>query len=414
MRILYGNQCAFDVGGKNTKPLRAHKKHCNFYFWKKRLDTLNTYLFYIEAAEGKMKKEVISERQGIVLIILYVIGSTLLIGAGGQAKQDTWIAVIIAIIWASALVLMFSRILSLYPGKDLFDILQIVMGKFMGKLISIIMIWYAFHLGALIMRNLSELTNVSVFPDTPVIVPMVFFTILLIWGVKAGLEVIGRWSEFFVWIVVTLFIVITCLSMTQMNIDNLKPILSDGVFPVLRGAFSAFSFPFGETVVFMMVFSNIAKVKNYNKTFLLGLIIGGAIVFIATIRNLLILGVYLISTYYFPSFISISLIHLGQLLQRLEISVVIVFLICTYIKTIICLFAVCKGISKLFSLNDYGFIATPIALLMLCFSFVVYKNTMEMSDWAFEVYPYYSFIFEVILPFIVFVLVEFRHRTHLK
>ena len=44
---------------------------------------------------------------------------------------------------------MFSRILSLYPGKDLFDILQIVMGKFVGKFISILMIWFAFHDGSL-------------------------------------------------------------------------------------------------------------------------------------------------------------------------------------------------------------------------------------------------------------------------
>jgi len=83
--------------------------------------------------------------------------------------------------WSIILLLIFSRILSLYPGKDLFDIIQIVMGKFMGKLISVLMIWFAFHLGTLVMRNLSDFTNTLVFPDTPVVLPMIFFIILLIW-----------------------------------------------------------------------------------------------------------------------------------------------------------------------------------------------------------------------------------------
>ena len=127
-----------------------------------------------------MKNEVITERQGIVLIILFIIGSTLLVEPGGQAKQDAWIAVIIAISWSTILLLMFSRILTLYPGKDLFDILQIVMGKFIGKIISMLMIWFAFHLGTLVMRNLSDFTSTLVLPDTPVILSMIFFALLLI------------------------------------------------------------------------------------------------------------------------------------------------------------------------------------------------------------------------------------------
>ena len=106
--------------------------------------------------------------------------------------------------------------------------------------------------------------------------------ILLIWGLKEGIEVIGRWSEFFVWIVILLFVAISILSISQMDINRLKPIL--------KGIFSNFSFPFGETVIFTMVFSNISKAKNYNKTFIGGLLIGGFIVFLATLRNLLVLG----------------------------------------------------------------------------------------------------------------------------
>ncbi|MBC8061335.1 MAG: endospore germination permease [Clostridiaceae bacterium] len=357
-----------------------------------------------------MKNEVISERQGVILIILFIIGSTFLIGSGGQAKQDAWIAVIIALSWSTILLLMFSRILSLYPGKDLFDILQIVMGKFIGKIISIIMIWFAFHLGTLVLRNLSEFTNAIVLPDTPVILPMVFFIILLVWGLREGIEVLGRWSEFFIWLVILIFIFTSMLSISLMDINRLKPILNNGLNTLLKGAFSSFSFPFGETVVFTMVFSNISKAKNYNKTFMMGLGLGGFIIFIATIRNLLVLGSGTISRFYFPSNTAISLIHMGELLQRLEMGTVLILLISTFIKTIICLLAVCNGISKVFGFDDYRFMTTPVTLWMFNFSFFIYKSTMEMSAWAFNIWPYYSMFFEVIIPLVIFILAEIRSR----
>jgi spore germination protein KB len=358
-----------------------------------------------------MKNEVISERQAIVLIILFIIGSSFLLGSGGAAKQDAWIAIIIAILWATILLLMFSKILSLFPGKDLFDILQILMGKFLGKIISLLMIWFAFHDGSLVLRNLSEFTRISVFDNTPVALPMIFFVILPIWCLKLGIEVFGRWSEFFIWVVIITFLTISLLAIPQMDISRLKPILSSGIAPILEGSFGSFSFPFGETVVFMMVFSNIAKVKNYKKTFIIGLLIGGVLIFLATLRNILLLGDKYISRLYFPSTMAVSLIHLGNLLERLEMLVTIIFLVCSFVKVCICVFAVCNGISKVFGLDDYKFIATPVILLMLNFSFIVYKSAMEMTFWAFNIWPYYSFPFEVIIPLIVFILAEIKSRS---
>jgi len=356
-----------------------------------------------------MENESISERQATILIILFLLGNSLLIGSGNQAKQDCWIAIIIAVSWSIILFLMFSRILSLYPGKDLFDILQIVMGKFIGKIISIVMIWFAFHSGTLVLRVLSEFTNILVFPDTPVVIPMVFFTILLIWSLKAGIEVLGRWAEFFSWVVILIVIIVPVLSISQMDISRLKPILSNGMAPVLKGAFSSFTFPFGRIIIFTMVFSNISKIKNYKKTFIVGLLIGGGLILLTTLRNILVLGSETVSRFYFQSTMAVSLISIG-FLQRLELTVIIVFLVCIFIKISICIFAVCNGISKVFGFNDHKFIATPVALLMLSFSFFVYKSTMEAEFFTSNIWAYYSFPFEVIIPLVIFIVVEIRSR----
>ena len=159
-----------------------------------------------------------------------------------------------------------------------------------------------------------------------------------------------------------------------------------------------------------MVFSNISKVKNYNKTFITGLLVGGGLIFLATLRNILLLGSGTLSRVYFPSTMAISLIQQGALLERLEMLVAIIFLVCAFVKISICTFAVCNGISKVFGFNDYKFTATPVVLLMLSFSFIVYKSIMEMTFFAFSIWPFYAFPFEVIIPLIVFILAEIRSR----
>ncbi|MBU3189621.1 endospore germination permease [Clostridium bowmanii] len=222
---------------------------------------------------------------------------------------------------------------------------------------------------------------------------------------------LGRWSEFFVFVAIIVFLTITVLSIPQMDISKLKPILSSGSAPVLKGAFSAFSYPFGETIIFTMVFSNISKTKNYNKIFMLGLLIGGGLVFLATLRNILLLGSNTIARVYYPSTMAISLIRVGELLERLEMLVTIDFLICVFVKACICIFAVCNGISKVFGLDDCKFIATPITLLMLAFSSFVYKSIMEMSFWNFNIWQYYAIPFEVIIPLIVFIMAEMKNRN---
>ena len=34
---------------------------------------------------------------------------------------------------------------------------------------------------------------------------------------------------------------------------------------------------------------------------------------------------------------------------------------------------------------------------------------MEMSDWAFKIWPYYSIFFELILPFFILIAVELKN-----
>ena len=50
---------------------------------------------------------------------------------------------------------------------------------------------------------------------------------------------------------------------------------------------------------------------------------------------------------------------------------------------------------------------------MIYFSYIIYYNSMEMSYWAFKVYPYYALPFQVILPIIIWILAEIKVKKQL-
>lgn len=357
-----------------------------------------------------MNKEIITNKQGISIVVLFIIGSATVLSPGGEAKQDVWIAVLLAVLMALPAIFIYARILSIFPGKDLFDILNEVFGKILGKIVALTFIWYAFHLGALVIRNFSEFIRVVSLPRTPQLIIVVFIGLICIWAVKAGVEVIGRWAGFFLPIILIFIAGTVTLSLTQADINNMKPILYNGFQPVIESGFSTFSFPFAETVVFMMFFCSVKdKFKTY-KVYTLGIVGGAAILSVIYIRNILVLGVETLSTLYFPSYSAVSMVEIGTFLERIEIIVAVIFLLAGIVKIGICLYAASNGIAKVFNFDGYRVLAAPIGFLMMGLSCFIYTNTMEMFEWASKIYPYYAAPFQIILPVVILIASEIKVR----
>lgn len=359
-----------------------------------------------------LNKENISEKQGICLVIMFILGSSLLIGSGGGvAEKDGWLGVICGIIFSAPAIYIYARLLSKFPGHDLFYILEFAFGKILGKLISLTYIWFAFHLGALVFRNYSDFTNTVVYPDTPIILPLSFLLVTCVLGVKLGIEVLGRWCEFFIIAVIMLIILTTSLALHEMHIKYILPIFYNGITPILHAGFLSFSFPFCETVIFMMFFSSLNSSASPYKIYFWGLLIGGFILFIITARNILLIRAIGINRNYFPSYVAVNVIQIGEFIQRLELAVSTAFILNIFTKINMCLLATCVGLEKVFNLSNYRIIVLPVALLMATLSIIVYSSAFESLSWANNIWPYYAFIFQAIFPLLTFIIVEIKQKS---
>jgi spore germination protein KB len=347
-----------------------------------------------------MREEVITSKQGIIMVTMFLLGSSLILGSATEAKQDAWLAILIAIAAAMPVIFVYGKLLSMYPGKDLYSIVEELFGPILGKIITAVYIFYFVHLGALVLKNFSSFIKIIGLKETPDVMTVMFMGVLCIWAVKEGVELLGRWMQFVFPIVAFTIIFLLSFSFQGVDISNLKPFMYNGFYPVFKGAFFAFSFPFAETIAFLMLLNHLKEPKKSYKTLTIGLLIGGMIILLLSVRNLMVMGPEYADSINFGAYEAVSLIQIGNFLQRFEVFVSVVFLFTGFAKISICMHSASKGVEKLFNLKDYKRIVAPVGLLTMIISCFLFDNYSSLIEWGASVYSYYALPFQVIIPII--------------
>ncbi|WP_432408981.1 GerAB/ArcD/ProY family transporter [Wukongibacter sp. M2B1] len=355
-----------------------------------------------------MDKETISDKQAISIMILFLSGSTSIFVTGLDAKKDLWISIIVAIFMVFPMIAIFARLHYLFPNKDIFDIIEKCFGKFLGKGIIIIFTWYSFYWAADVLNNYGLFIESVSLTYTPRIVSILFLAFLCSWSMYIGIEVLGRCAKVLAIVAIISIFLTVILLIPQMNINNLRPLLGEGVKPVIKGAYSVFTQPFVQTVAFTMAFSSFRRRKSSYKIYFMGLLLGAMVTLIISGTNLLIIGINEATTSFYPSYTTVSRMDIGDLLQRLEVIIAIVFVLGGFIKISILLLCTCKGITKLFGFQDYRFMVWVITLLVINLSYFQYENVMHYFVFNTKVWPYYFFPFQIALPILIWITAEIK------
>ncbi len=355
-----------------------------------------------------MNHETITVKQGIILMVMFIIGSSLLMVMGLEAEKDIWISIIIAMIISILVLTIYARLLSLCPGKDFFETLETIFGKIISRVLLFPLIWFAFDLSTLVLRNMAQFVMTVGLVNTPMVVIMICFMTICSFAVKAGFEMLVGWSSFFILVLLTFIIGSIILLIPEMDWHNLQPSLLKGFTPIINGAFTVIAFPFTETVVFLLAFPvlSLKSKKAPYKIFIFGLILGGTVIFLSSMTDILVIGVYKASIKYYPTYTAASRLHLGEIFRRLEIIAASVFILGVFLKVTIIQTATVKGISWMFGCKDYRFLSFPVAFLIINYTYLSFESMPVFHKWVSKIFPFYGSIFEIALPILILILSE--------
>jgi len=359
-----------------------------------------------------MPKEMISARQAFCIIAIFIWGSSVVIGGNSEAGHDAWITLVFGFALAIPMLLVYARIMRLYPEKNLFDVLEAILGKAGAKILIAFVSFYALHLCAIVLCNFSEFIEVVAMPETPQLPLMIIMMAVTSYLAISGVETLGRWAVVTmpVIIFVVLFTVIAALN--YMDFTNILPLMDHDLPVIAGGSFKLFSFPFAELVLFLGVADAVKKQTSPYKLLLGAGAFGALVLLIVMLRNVELLG-SMIFVEYFSSYIAARIISVGDFFARIEGSISMNFVISGITKITLCLFVAARGISYLFGFSGGRRITVAVAALTLALAVTLYGSVGEMFSFI-NVYPYYAMPFEVFIPAVIWLLAEIKTARQKK
>lgn len=353
----------------------------------------------------------ISTWQFAMLLGAFLIGSSTVLLPTLRAGRNAWLAVVLAFLAALGVIWPWYALARRLDVPTIPAIMT-TLGRYLGLPLALLYLWYYLHLGALVVRNISEIYVTAVMPETPIIVFSGIIMVLAASAVRGGLEVLGRLAELFfplLFLAILTAHALVAATPGLVHWEYLRPVLGEGLSPVLQSALAVLTFPFGETVLFANVLPfTLAKDKGWRVLCLMTVLTGLVIATTAALHSA-VLGADA-ARVLFPGLALLREISLAEFISRMELLGIFVWTFGTFLKICVCYWAVCLGLAELLGLSDFRPLVFPLGITMVSLSIIVYETFAAMIFTAQFLYPLYALPFQVLIPLILLFVAWLRGK----
>jgi len=151
----------------------------------------------------QLTKGKISVRQSFIILLLAIASPSLRIlpiFAAEEGKQASWVAVIVATVPLILLIYMYNSFFAKHEDKALDEIFDIIVGKFVGKIIVFIYIVWFLFLFSLYLRYFCERFLSTILVDTPIEFMILVMLGFIYYIIRHDIEAFARMGELFLYV----------------------------------------------------------------------------------------------------------------------------------------------------------------------------------------------------------------------
>jgi len=198
--------------------------------------------------------ERISTHQFMTLGAAVLMGGTFLPIAStvtGIGGRDGWMCVIPGFSMGIPYGLMVLSLVEHYPGKNLLQVSEILLGKWIGKILGFIYIVISGYYGGLVLGEVGDMYQVSAMPLVPITIFYLGALLLVFYLIRSGIEVLSRFSEVIFPMIVIALVLQVVLAVPRIEQGELLPILSEGFKPLIFAEIKVV--PFAMTYILFLV-----------------------------------------------------------------------------------------------------------------------------------------------------------------
>lgn len=357
----------------------------------------------------------ISIYQLFVITFIFQLGTTVIFGFGGSAGRDAWIGQIVSLCLGIIVILLYTTLMRMNPGRTLVEWFPAQMGRFIGVPIAFLYpLLFLYHVGRGL-ADIRDMISTTILFNTPFLLIEGIFIIIIIYCVYGGIEIIARLGEMIFPVVLVMFSIQTIFLFITgvLRIDNLQPVLENGWGPIWKVAYpGGITEPFGESIVFAMFWTDTDHPKKIMKITILATILSG---FIITCWDILAISVFgsMFSHFLYPLYTLLGMISIGNFIENLQIFGILYFFMTALIKVLVNMLGALKGFQQLIGLRNYRVIIIPAGAIALYLGMTMSKNISEHVYYThFKILvPYVWVPMFLVLPMILLIVTWIRQKV---
>lgn len=307
----------------------------------------------------------------IACFVLFEIGSTTLFQIAADAGQDAWLAMLIGSAVGFMLLLLYLWIHRMNPNRSLYELCVHFLGKWFGKGVGFFLVFYFAYESSRNLRDLGELAAFALLNRTPLAVLMLIGILVVGNSVRYGAPIVFLVCLALLPTVILSYLLLIFLIMGKgmIHLEFMQPVLENGLGPVVSAALpETVSFPFGQSLLFLVFFPMVKKSKNLGKAMMISYTCTAVVLTIINQINILVLGPALAKVVMFPLLQVVQLIEAAEVFERMDVLFVIVLFVGLGIKILMFYIGAVQGLAQI---TNTGYLkwVVPAGLMIFAASF---------------------------------------------
>ncbi|RJX22655.1 MAG: spore gernimation protein [Desulforudis sp.] len=308
-----------------------------------------------------------------------------------HARQDAWLSLLLAGAFGALVTYIAVRLALRFPGETVVQYTPRVLGPVLGKLVGFIYVYYYLFVAYFVQREFSELINAAYLSRTPMIVIICVLTLLAVYVLYQGLEVLCRVNTVVLWSMIGAIFLIIMLGIKEVRLEAFLPILENGPGPVILGAVTPGSW-FGETTVILMLMPFILatdqpRMVKFNLLAVLVLFLVLEMIVVAAVGQF---GAAQAATKLFPTLSLARHVDIPALpiFSRQDAVFMAFWVAGMLFKLTTFFYAGTLGLAQWLNLKDYRPLILPLAVVITALSFQAWVDITELKSFSGEVFPF--------------------------
>lgn len=351
----------------------------------------------------------ISANQFFILTLFTMCGTNMItmpFSLTNQANQDGWWIPLLGMIAGLPLVLLIITIARWFPNASLITMLQYLFGHWPGKLVGVLFLFLPILIAPSHMDFFGSFINTNILPSTPFVVVITLFAAVVILAVYKGIETFSRAAE----LMLVFFLGAVCFFiiflLPEADLGFIVPFFEQAPSQYIKAVLFFIAKVIGShAILFLIIFPRaVQDKKRGEQAFIRGYIMACLILFIATFFSVTVLTPEVTTITLFPGFALSQEINIGDMIERLESLLYIIFYVTFFFKMTIYLYAISITVAEIIKAKDYRPLVIPIGMILVVLANTEHQNIIE----EYHFYYYGSMILIVVigvlLPLCMFVV----------